>query len=177
MSLKLRIRPKNLDPGLPYLRDDRNMRDIGYLSYRDLFILVSGMYIWLVHIVGGDRREEVGADILWSDIVGIGIWLIRLPDIVLSGEYTIYARLNMCPSVPVSIFAICISSARALRFEYSLYRSPATRYIILECEIVLGCIGLFRGDSDTDSIEFSSRKNPSRYRCCRDELTPLIESF
>lgn len=113
------------------------------------------MDIWLVHIVGSNRREEIGADILGSDIVGIGVGLIRPPDILLSSEDTIYARLDMCPSVPVSVFTTCVRGSRALCFEYSSYRSPSTWDIVLEREIVFATIACFWRDSDTDSVEYS----------------------
>ena len=111
------------------------------------------MDIWLVHIVGSNRREEIGADILGSDIVGIGVGLIRLPDILLRSKYTIYARLDMCPSVPVSVFTTCVRGSQALCFEYSSYRSPATWDIVLECEVVFVAIAGFWCDGDTDSVE------------------------
>jgi hypothetical protein len=28
-----------------------------------------------IHIIGSDGWEEVGTDILWSDIVGIRLWI------------------------------------------------------------------------------------------------------
>ena len=111
------------------------------------------MDIWLVHIVGSNRREEVGADILGSDIVGIGVGLICQRDVLLSSEYAIYSRLDMCPSVPVSVFTTCVRGSQALCFEYSSYRSPATWDIVLEREIVFVAIAGFWCDSDTDSVE------------------------
>lgn len=111
------------------------------------------MDIWLVHIVGSNRREEVGADILGSDIVGIGVGLISSRDVLLSSKDTIYARLDMCPSVPVSVFTTCVRGSRALCLEYSSYRSPATWDVVLEREIVFATIAGFWCDGDTDSVE------------------------
>ena len=120
----------------------------------------------MVHIIGRDWREKIRADILWSDIVSIGVWLISSPDIVLSGEDTIDSCLDMRPSVPVSIFTIRISGSRTLCFEYSSYRSPATGYIVLESEVVFTTIACFRCDSDTYSVEFSFGKHPTDHRNC-----------
>ena len=123
------------------------------LLYRDFLIFSSGVYLWLVHIVGGDRREEIGPGIFWSDIVGVGIRLITLPDIVLRCEDTIGASLDMCPSVPVSVFTTCVRGSRALCLEYSSYRSPATWDVVLEREIVFVAIAGFWCDGNTDSVE------------------------
>jgi hypothetical protein len=60
--------------------------DIVYLSHYHSFVFPSCMDLWLIHIVSSDRGDEIGTGICWSDIVGIGIWSIILPYIVLCSK-------------------------------------------------------------------------------------------
>lgn len=147
------------------------------LFHRDLLIFSYRMYLWLVHIICSNWREEVGSNIFRTNIVGVGIWMIHSPYVVLCSKDTIFSWFNMSPSIPISIFTRCIGRTRALCIKFGVNWSPSTWNIILQSEIIFGSVGSIRCYRDTYSIELSLMEYSIGIHCCWDELSIWVNSF